>query len=254
MPTPLSDPVAALGHRLHTSAGQPLITFYDETSGERVELSTLTTVNWVTKLANLLTGDLELDPDAVVRIDLPTHWQSSVVALGAWTAGIGVATGATGAADVVVVGPDAVTAYADEPDHLPAEGNGHVLACSLRPLGGRFVTPLPVGWLDFASEVPPQPDLLVEPRPLPAVATTTPVRRTPARLMAAGAEMAEHLGLRSGGRLATDLNPARDDGLVNVAACLAVGASLVLMSGADAARRVQLTQQEQITAQRWTDS
>ena len=40
--------------RTGSAAARPLITFYDDATGERVELSAATTANWAAKAANLL--------------------------------------------------------------------------------------------------------------------------------------------------------------------------------------------------------
>ena len=122
---------------------------------------------------------------------------------GAWAAGLVPAYGDAGGDAVVhVVGPDPLAA---EPS------GGTVLACSLRPLGGRFTEPLPSGWLDFAVEVPPQPDLLLMPAPVTSATpatTSSSADVTHGGLVQAGLVRAGELGLAPGGRLATDLNPA----------------------------------------------
>lgn len=119
-------------------ASAPLITYYDQASGERIELSATTTANWVAKTSNLLVDDLDAGPGTRVRLGLPTHWQSLVWLLSSWNVGAAVVDHA---ADIGVSGPDLV---ADEPVRL---------AASLRPLGGPFATP-PVGFSDLALEVP----------------------------------------------------------------------------------------------------
>jgi len=60
------------------------VTWYDDATGERVELSVATAANWAAKTANLLAED---DIEAV-RLDPAWHWLATVVALGAWTAGV----------------------------------------------------------------------------------------------------------------------------------------------------------------------
>ena len=60
------------------------MTWYDDATGERVELSVATAANWAAKTANLLAED---DIEAV-RLDPAWHWLATVVALGAWTAGV----------------------------------------------------------------------------------------------------------------------------------------------------------------------
>ena len=107
-----------------------------------------------------------------MHVELPTHWQSGVIIVGAWTAGLQVSLGDS-PDDVAasVVGPAART-HAEQV-------RGHVLACSLRPMGGPFADELPAGWLDFAREVPPQPDALMSVVPIgpgdPALVVTSAV-------------------------------------------------------------------------------
>lgn len=65
---------------------RPLLTWYDDATGERVELSVATTANWAAKTANFL---VEEDISAV-RLKPGEHWLAAIVALGAWTAGTAV--------------------------------------------------------------------------------------------------------------------------------------------------------------------
>ena len=124
---------------------QPLITYYDVATGERVELSTTTTANWVAKTSNFLVDELDAEPGTRVRIGLPSHWLTYVWLLSAWNVG---AVVTDTAADVGLSGPELV---ADEPVRV---------AASLRPLGGRFAVP-PAGFLDLAAEVPGHGDHFV---------------------------------------------------------------------------------------------
>ncbi len=123
----------------------PLLTWYDEPAGERVELSAATLDNWVAKAANLLSDEL-MGASGAVGIRLPAHWQALVVALAAWRAGCSVVVGAGAgpACDVLVVGPDEVALAAQAPVGV---------AVALRPLNGRLVEPPPPGVIDFAAEV-----------------------------------------------------------------------------------------------------
>jgi uncharacterized protein (TIGR03089 family) len=241
------DPLGALGSLLRTAAAQPLVTYYDAGSGERIELSAVTADNWVNKIANFLADELLLDPGSRIAIELPAHWQTAVVTLGAWAAGLTIVP-PTQPLDIRVVGPEGLATYDRQPPM------GIVVACSLRPLGGRFTAPLPEGWLDFAAEVPPQPDLLLEPRPMADPAVTLGQPLSPAGVLRLGAEAAASVGLVAGGRLLTDLNPANQDGLIRgLAACLAVGGSLVLIAGGDDEARSTVARQERATCTLWAE-
>lgn len=240
-----STVVEALDSALADEPGRPLVTFYDGSTGERVELSVTTFANWVTKIANLYGDELMVEPGETVHVALPTHWQSTVAIVGAWTCGLAVSLGADvpGDASVCVVGPGAL----QTPDVFP----GTVLACSLRPLGGPFTEPLPGGWADFAVEVPAQPDQLLTPAVASpeAVALRAPSGpHTHADLVRRASTAAEAVGLGPGGRLLTDLNPASPDGVATaLAAPLLVAASVVLVTGMDERELDAVARQEQVT-------
>src|SRR4051812_50052050 len=63
----------ALAAILRTGATRPLVTFYDDASGERVELSVATYANWVAKTAGLLQDELDLVRGGLGLVGLPTH-------------------------------------------------------------------------------------------------------------------------------------------------------------------------------------
>ena len=83
-----------LARQLRADSSRPLITFYDEATGERVELSVTTYANWVAKAASLLVEEHGLERGQSLCVDLPIHWLGPVFLGAAWTAGL------------VVVGPD----------------------------------------------------------------------------------------------------------------------------------------------------
>ena len=131
---------------LQRDPARPLLTFYDHSSGERVELSRATTANWVAKTANMLQDSLAATTETTVAIDLPPHWERVVWMLAAWEVGCRVRIGAPDPADeVAVVGPDALDGDLPDADE--------VVALSLRPLGARFATPPPAGVIDYNAEV-----------------------------------------------------------------------------------------------------
>nr|MBA3781570.1 TIGR03089 family protein [Nocardioides sp.] len=139
-----------LRDQLARDAGRPLVTFYGETPGERIELSVTTYANWVAKAAGLLVEECDLERGQSLRIDLPTHWLGPVFLGAAWTIGLVVTT--DDAPDAVICGPETLADWADRADDLP------VLACSLLPLGGRFAEGVPPGVHDVGAEIWGQPD------------------------------------------------------------------------------------------------
>jgi uncharacterized protein (TIGR03089 family) len=246
MPAPTA--LTALADELRADPGRPLITFYDDSG--RVELSVATFDNWVNKIANLLTDELMLDPGARFTVELPTHWQSTVVMVGGWTAGLTlVHDRAAAPVDLRVIDAAALSSVAANPDA------DQVLVSSMHPLGLRVTDPLPPGWLDFGVEVPPQPDQLLAGPPLTAMApasvdTTGPTSHE--ELATRGLEAAAEAGLGRAGRLLTDCNPATPDGVVStLVGPLMVGASVVLVATADAERRTTVGSQERATCTRW---
>ncbi len=88
-PTPSALLAAALGR----DPARPLLTYYDDATGERTELSVATFANWVAKTANLLRDDLGVQPGGLVAVDLPLHWQAAVWLQSCWELGLVVRLG-----------------------------------------------------------------------------------------------------------------------------------------------------------------
>jgi uncharacterized protein (TIGR03089 family) len=202
----------ALAGLLRSDAARPLVTFYDDATGERVELSVATYANWVAKTAGLCQDELDVEAGGLVLLDLPTHWLGAVWLGAAWTLGLAATDDRSlvDRADLVVCGPDGVGSYAPHADRVP------VLALSLRPLGGRFVEALPTGVTDYGAVVLAQPDLFV-----PAVPPAGPDpgwrdstgTSTQADLLAAAAGSSL---VGAEGRLLTDVNPCTRPGLATL--------------------------------------
>ncbi|MFC7656450.1 TIGR03089 family protein [Pseudonocardia benzenivorans] len=135
----LLDPI------LRANPARPLITFYDDATGERIELSGVTTANWAAKTANLLRDECDVETGTTVAAMLPAHWQTAAVLLGAWWCGAHVvATPAE--ADWVLCDGDRVDLA------LAAAPSGGVVALSLDAFG-RGLDGLPAGVIDYATEV-----------------------------------------------------------------------------------------------------
>ena len=66
----------------------PLLTWYDDASGDRTELSGATLDNWVSKTANLLVDGVGLGHGDIVALILPPHWQTAALLLGVSVAGL----------------------------------------------------------------------------------------------------------------------------------------------------------------------
>ena len=220
---------------------RPLVTAYDDATGERTELSVATYANWVAKTANLLVDELMLDPGDTVLLDLPPHWLGTVFVGGAWTAGLAVApAGAAGDRGLetaaVVCGPD------DPAAHL---GRGvPVVACSLRPFAGPFTETLPQGVLDHGTMWPGQADVF-EPvvPPGPAAVAWQPGGSTQGELLDRAADGSGPV------RLLTDADPCLEEAVPAFLRPLVSGGSLVLVRRPDDSRWASHRESERATAE-----
>lgn len=217
-------PADLLRSALAADPARPLVTFYDDATGERVELSVATFANWVAKTANLLQDDLAVAPGDRVALLLPAHWQTAVWLLACSSVGVLADVGGDpAAADVVVSGPDTLEAA--------RACSGERVALALRPLGGRFPQP-PQGFADYAVEVPSQGDRFAPYAPVdpdaPALAAAG-LELTGAELVErARADAAAH-GLTPGSRVLSGLPYDGWEGLsYGLYAPLAAGGSVVL--------------------------
>lgn len=132
---------------LASDPARPRLTFYDDATGERVELSAQSLAGWVIKTMNLLIDDLGVDEEAEVSLHLPLHWLTAVWVLAADATGASV-TGTPGPAGTVEV----TTATGLER-----------FAVSSRPMAMPLGPDRPHGHRDFTADVRTQPDQLVQP-------------------------------------------------------------------------------------------
>ena len=121
----------------------PRLTWYGPDS-ERVELSGRVLDNWVAKTSNLLQDELDAEPGTRLRLDLPAHWKSLILALAAWQLGM----------EVVFDDADAELLATGDPGRGAAQGAfDAVLAVALPALAMRWQGELPTGVVDYAAEV-----------------------------------------------------------------------------------------------------
>jgi uncharacterized protein (TIGR03089 family) len=234
---------ALLGRELRREPGRPLVTWYDEGTGERVELSVATYANWVAKTASLLVGEHDLERGDVLLVDLPTHWLGLVFLGAAWTSGLAVAfpSSATDPA-AVVCGPAGLGRWADRADQLP------VLACSLLPMGVRFADRLPPGVHDVGVDVWGQPDAFTPydpPDGADVALVDGPV--TQDELFESPAAAGSPRPATGADRLLSTTNPASPPGLAALSRSLEQSGSLVLVTGAAADRLDAIAEAERVT-------
>lgn len=206
---------------LRTDPARPLVTFYDDATGERIELSVTTYANWVAKTASLLQEELDVERGATVLVSLPTHWLGAVWLGAAWSVGACITDDPARAddADVLVGGPDQLDVLAGQAHRAP------VLALSLRPLGGRFTDPLPPGVTDYGAVVLGQPDVFVPYDP--AGPADVAWQDATGSLSQADVAALELDGVKEGSRLLTDVAPTTRQGLGTLTASLRHGGGTV---------------------------
>jgi uncharacterized protein (TIGR03089 family) len=205
----------------------PRITFYDDATGERIELSTVTLANWAAKTANLLRDELGAGPGTRVAVLLPAHWQTAAVLLGVWW--IGAEVVCSGSADIALCTADRLA----EADDVVADGNqtGEVAVLSLDPFG-KPADGLPIGVTDYATAVRVHGDQVTpEHSPGPALDG-----RSVPEVLAAAQRSAQDIGLSDTDRVMSALVWTTPRQMVdNLLAVFAAGASLVQITNPDPA-------------------
>jgi len=232
---------------LNRDPAGPLLTYYDDASDERTELSATTLGNWVAKTANLLTDGLGLDSGACLAVVLPPHWQTAGILLGAWTAGHQVIDYPDVDSDV---DPDAI--FCTEADLVAyADLSCDIVGLTLDPWGRglgeqwRRVT-------DYAQEIGMYGDQF---RPSTTVRQAAPaltagsIELTQEGVANAAHELAGRLGMTPGGRILVSRELALAAGPVSwLLAPLAAGSSIVLVTDAGSERLAGRAQSEKVTA------
>jgi uncharacterized protein (TIGR03089 family) len=214
----------------------PRITYYDDASGERIELSTVTLLNWAAKTANLLRDEFGAGPDSRIAVLLPAHWQTAAVLLGVWYIGAEVVIG-PGEADIALCTQDRFA------DAEAAVGPGEIAVLSLDPFG-KPVADLPIGVTDYATSVRVHGDQVVAERaPGPALDG-----RSADELIAAAADSAVAQSITAEDRvLSTARWDTADELIANFLAVLVAGASLVLVANPEPASQERRRQTEKTT-------
>ena len=226
---------AILDPMLRADPVGPRITYYDDATGERIELSAATLANWAAKTGNLLRDELGAGPASRVAVLLPAHWQTAAVLFGVWWIG----------AEAVLDSAEADIALCtgERIDDADSTGAGEVAVLSLDAFG-RPATDLPVGITDYATAVRVHGDQIVAERhPGPALAG-----RSVDQVLAACEKSATARGLTATDRVLStaswDTPDAVIEGLLTV---LAVGGSLVQVANPDPAALPRRAETEKVT-------
>jgi uncharacterized protein (TIGR03089 family) len=235
---------ALLEPLLAADPARPLVTYYDDATGERIELSGTTLTNWAAKTANLLREECDLEPGGRVAVLLPAHWQTLAVLLGAWWCGAEL-VGQPNTDDSPDTA-DVVCCDADRLDRAQGLGAGVVVALSLHAFGVGL-TGLPPGVVDYATEVRLHGDVF---SPDPAADGAALHGLGVEAVLAAARSAAAEAGLTAGSRVLTTRDWSVSDGLVEVPlAVLAAGGSLVQCRNLDPAKVAARAASERVTHQ-----
>lgn len=210
---------------------RPMLTWYDDASGERTELSGATLDNWVAKTANLLVDEVGFAPADRAAVLLPPHWQTAAVLLGCWAAGGSVTAGPPELAEVLFAAADRI----DEAAEWPA---GERYALGLAPLGAPL-RDLPAGFADYVRNVRAHGDHFT---PYPGGGPQDADRCERA------ARRAAELGIGATDRVLVDAD-RHPDPVDWLLAPLAAGATLVLCGNLDPARRAARVAMEKVTVE-----
>jgi uncharacterized protein (TIGR03089 family) len=230
---------AILDPMLRADPVGPRITYYDDATGERIELSAVTLANWAAKTGNLLRDELGAGPSSRVAILLPAHWQTAAVLFGVWWIG----------AEAVLAGPadlasDVALCTAQRLEEADAAVSGGEVAVLSLDAFGRPAPDLPIGVTDYATAVRVHGDQIVpEPRPGPALGG-----RSVEQVLADCQSSAATRGLTSSDRVLSGASWSGPAELVDgLLAIMAVGASLVQVANADPAGQQRRIESEKVT-------
>jgi uncharacterized protein (TIGR03089 family) len=234
-------------------ADHPLLTYYDDATGERAEFSAVSLGGWAARTAGLLREGCGLGTGSRAAVLLPPHWQTAAVLLGAWSAGVAVSVRLTATAglpvlesgadellDVTFVAHDRLDNWLED---VPEARHQFVLG--LAPAAAALPE-VPVGYRDYIAEVRQYTDNLP---------TYALVRRTdPASVDGTSyqqwgsiaQDIAASLDLRAGDRLLIDA-AGHEHPVKWLLAPLAAGASVVLCANLDRAAVAARAAAEHVT-------
>ncbi|SCG71368.1 TIGR03089 family protein [Micromonospora halophytica] len=233
----MPGPAAGLTATTDESA---LFTFLDDATGERTDLTAGQLGGWAARCAGLLRDGCGLAPGSRVAVLLPPHWRTAAVLLGAWSVGLAVSFRPRATAGLPVLEPggdrpyDAVFVTPQRLDDwledVPEGVHRYLVGTGSAPL-----TDVPVGWLDWSTEVlrhtdaPPDVTTIRPSDPASPDGTSYDDWGRLAR------DLADQLDLRAGDRLLVDATE-HEQPLKWLLAPLAVGASVVVCANLDRSR------------------
>jgi uncharacterized protein (TIGR03089 family) len=218
----------------------PLLTWYDDASGDRTELSGATLDNWVSKTANLLIDGAGLGPGDSVAVLLPPHWQTAAIVLGVAAAGLAADLGHE---------PAPVEALFTTPERA-AEAAGWAAtdryATGLLPLA-MPLREVPPGFVDYVTDVRNYGDhFRGQPVAADDLALAGSYELSHREVLEMAAERAAELGISAGDRVLVDAL-TYPDAVDWLFAPLTAGASLVLCANLDQSKTTARAEAEKAT-------
>ncbi|WP_213450345.1 TIGR03089 family protein [Rhizomonospora bruguierae] len=236
-----------------TTGARPLLTYYDDATGERAELASADLARWSARAAALLHDGYGLGPGSRAAVLLPPHWQTAAALMGAWAVGVAVSFRPTATAGLPALGPgqdepfDATLVAHDRIgtwlEDVPRAH--HRFVFGLAP-GGAVLGEVPDGYLDFMAEVDRYPGPPAGAGPVSHDAPASVDGTTYAEWGRLADALAEQLDLRAGDRLLIDAaeheHPVRW-----LLAPMAAGASVVLCANLDRSRLPGRVEAEAVT-------
>jgi uncharacterized protein (TIGR03089 family) len=210
------------------AAAGPVLTYCDDATGERTELTAADLGDWAARTAGLLRDGCGLVAGDRAAVLLPPHWQTAAVLLGAWSIGVAVSFRPWATAGLAPASPDgpldAVFVSRQRLDSwletVPAARH-------------RFVVGPPAeGYRDYLAEVAGYPAAAPAYWTVPGTATASPDGTTYEQWAEIARGIAGRLGLRAGDRLLVDV-ATTEQPVAWLLAPLSAGASILLCANLD---------------------
>lgn len=252
-PTTVTDLPALLGGDAVAGADRPLLTYCDDATGERTELTAADLGGLAAQTAGLLREDCGLDTGSRVGVLLPPHWQTAAVLLGAWSIGAAVSfrpwataglapvgVGADDPLDVLFVSRKRMDSWLEQ---VPEARHRYVLG--LAP-GGAPLDEVPDGYRDFVAEAGRHPASLPAYGSFGSTDAASPDGTTYRQWGGLAQGVADQLGLRAGDKLLVDV-AKHEQPVMWLLTPLAAGASVVLCANLDRANLDARIEAEGIT-------